>query len=352
MDQGATAAVSVNESFSIERAEWREGGFLTGSKLDLARDLVHGFSRDPKCISSRYFFDAEGARLFSQILELPEYYLCSRETAILSRSAAKITSLLGKRPVSFIELAPRDIQKTSILMNALSASGSEFVYRPVDVSRLTLDAVCANVRAKRPGLRVQTVCDETERAMTSIGGRRGAERVFLSYLGSAIGNRSRNEVAPFLSQIRSNLREGDLVLIGFDLVKDVARMTRAYSDSEGVTRAFNLNLLMRMNRELGADFSCSQFTHEAVWNPRERAMESWLFSKREQAVRIDSIGRSFQLKKWEGIHTETSLKFEVGELDLLALRSGFEPVEKLEDRYGDFCEVIWRVGASAPTQSH
>jgi len=316
-------------------------GFLTGTRLELARDLVHGFSREPKALSSRWFYDAEGSRLFQQIMDLPEYYPTVRETEILRRNADRIAAIFGKEPLSIVELGAGDGRKTTILLRAFSHRDT--CYRPIDCSRSALETLRDNVSASIPGQKIQVICDDNDRGLAELAKRRGDERVFLLFLGSSIGNLRRAEVPAFLSRLQAYLRKDDVVMIGFDLLKDISRLVRAYADSEGVTRAFNLNLLMRINRELKADFACSLFAHEAIWNPRERAMESWLFSRREQWVNVNAIGRSFQLRKWEGIHTETSLKFDREEIDVLAKESGFEPITQFEDRNGDFVDAVWRV---------
>ena len=307
----------------------------------LARDVIEGFSLEPKCLPSRWFYDQEGSRLFSEIMDLPEYYPTAREAEILKRHSNQILRDLGPGSVTFVELGAGDGRKTQFLLREALVQKRLKEFIPIDVSSDALDDLSERLKTKFPTLRVRALVGDNHERLSELS-RERSERLCALFLGSSIGNCEREAVLPALTQIRASLSEGDTLLIGFDLVKDSGRLVRAYSDSSGVTRAFNMNLLTRLNRELGADFDLSSFVHEAAWSPRKRAMESWLVSKRDQTVHFKKIGRRFHFRKWEPLHTETSLKFEIDEIATLAELSGFESVALYTDSARDFVNVLWK----------
>lgn len=334
------ASSTSHSSFEEERSE-------------LARDVLNGFSQPQKEISSRWFYDREGSRLFSEIMDLPEYYPTAKEAEILKRHSAQILRDLGAGSVSFVELGAGDGRKTQFLLREALIQRRLQDFIPIDVSAGALEDLSQRLTSKFPSLVVRSMIGDNHERLREITLERrdsalnrvaalSADRLCALFLGSSIGNCEREQVLPSLQAIRDCLVEGDHLLIGFDLVKESSRLVRAYSDSSGVTRAFNMNLLTRLNRELGADFDLSTFTHEATWSPRKRAMESWLVSKKDQSVYFRKLGRSFHFRKWEPLHTETSLKFDVGEIASLAEQSGFESVALYTDTAHDFVNVLWK----------
>lgn len=369
------------------------GGRNSDFNEELAREVKEGFERDPKSISSRWFYDERGSRIFSLIMGLPEYYLTASETEILNTHGAEIASEIisgltagltsGVSPAGrfsgrcrIVELGAGDGKKTEILLRELlRVSGSsdaesdsdstldaksgakpvedpdskvcfktEIVYNPIDISPTALEDLCGRLKRELPKLACEPVVGDNLGALGELVGRLSDdEPVVVLFLGSSIGNFGRDEVLGFFRELRANLRPGDSVFTGFDLVKSPRRLVPAYSDSEGVTAEFNYNLLDRMNRELGADFDRALFRHEAVWNSGVAAMESWLVSVEDQVVSIPACGQSYRFRKGEAIHTETSLKFRREEISDIAERSGFAAVQQFTDSKGDFVDAFWRV---------
>jgi L-histidine Nalpha-methyltransferase len=309
----------------------------------LAEDVLAGFSQELKSLPPRWFYDAEGSRLFSEIMDLPEYYLTAKETEILQRQSPSILKALGSKPYSFVELGAGDGRKTQHLLREALKQKVCADFRPIDVSIDALNWLSKRMTEKFPNLQTKPIVGDNIEALREISASGGTLPLCVLFLGSSVGNCRREEVLPYLKNLRGALKEGDHVLIGFDLVKESSRLVKAYADSSGVTRAFNMNLLTRLNRELQADFNLTAFAHEATWNPRTRAMESWLVSKRDQSVYFGKLGRSFHFKKWEEIHTETSLKFGIAETSELAVAAGFEPVATLTDSAQDFVSCLWKV---------
>lgn len=338
----------ANHTSSSAHSSYEEQG------SELARDVVNGFSQEQKEISSRWFYDREGSRLFSEIMDLPEYYPTAREAEILKRHSAQILRDLGEGSVSFVELGAGDGRKTQFLLREALVQRRLQDFIPIDVSAGALEDLSQRLTQKFPSLVVRPMIGDNHERLREITLNRRekqtavsessqrADRLCALFLGSSIGNCERESVLPSLQAIRDCLVEGDHLLIGFDLVKESSRLVRAYSDSSGVTRAFNMNLLTRLNRELGADFDLSAFAHEATWSPRKRAMESWLVSRKDQSVYFRKLGRSFHFRKWEPLHTETSLKFDIGEIAFLAEQSGFESVALYTDVARDFVNVLWK----------
>lgn len=320
----------------------------------LARDVMQGFSQSPKTLSSRWFYDAHGSELFARIMELPEYYLTAREFEILQahsdRIAREVVGRLSKRSsLRIVELGAGDGRKTEILLRAFLSRRrrkdiSDFVYSPIDISNSALDTLRARLSREMPDVVCEPIEGDNMEAVARLASQVPVdEPIVLLFLGSSIGNFQRAEVVRFLCEVNSRLRPGDFLFLGLDLVKSADRLVPAYSDRRGVTAEFNYNLLDRLNRELGANFDRTKFRHEAVWNPRASAMESWLVSLENQQVEIPACGRIYHFKKWEAVHTETSLKFFRDEITELARASGFTPVEEYTDSDGEFLDALWRV---------
>lgn len=253
----------------------------------LADQVLRGLARTPKQLSPAYLYDERGSCLFDRICELPEYYLTRAETAILTQRAAEIAGLIGERAL-LVELGSGASIKTRLLLAALPALAA---YVPVDISRSHLVAAARALRAAYPHLEVLPVCADFTQPFVLPRPRREAARVVVFFPGSTIGNFDAPEAIALLTLMRSIAGGGPAagrqgLVIGFDLVKDPGVLVRAYNDSAGVTAAFNLNLLARLNRELGASFDLAAFRHEALWNAAASRIEMHLVSLRAQSVRI------------------------------------------------------------------
>jgi dimethylhistidine N-methyltransferase len=307
-----------------------------------AEDVLEGLSLPgQKRLSPRYFYDDLGSALFEAITLLPEYGLTRADERVIQVHASELASIASSVRV-VAELGSGSGRKTAHILNAFSRP-TEITYRPIDVSSAALSA-CANALADKAN--VAPVCSDWLDGVAEVTRyRRHDEALLLVFLGSSIGNLERDAIPDFLRSLRSYLRAGDFFLLGADLVKEIPRMLAAYDDATGVTAAFNLNLLGRMNRELGADFDLRSFLHEVRWNAAARRIEMHLISCRDQRVRIRELDLSVDFRAGETIWTESSHKFEGSELDSFALEGGFTPVVNWLDRDWPFAEALWRVSA-------
>lgn len=285
---------------------------------EFARDMLQALGRHPREISPKYFYDAQGSALFDSICELPEYYPTRTEIGILQNNAAAIANQMG-RHAEIVEFGAGSLRKVRLLLDA-AQSPSRYV--PIDISGEHMTQAAAALMADYPGLQVAPVVADYTQALTLPPPLQGAGRRIGFFPGSTIGNFTPDEAVRFLRTAARVLRGGAL-LLGADLIKDPAVLHAAYNDSQGVTAAFNLNLLVRANRELSADFDLSRFAHSAFYNAPQRRIEMHLLSLRRQ--RVSLLGRHFDLEEGETIHTENSHKFTIDSLRALARSAGFMP---------------------------
>ncbi|MDR6537231.1 L-histidine N(alpha)-methyltransferase [Variovorax soli] len=285
---------------------------------DFGRELFEGLSRSPRSISPKFFYDVTGSQLFDRICDLPEYYPTRTETRILTECAPEIAAQIGPN-AEVVEFGAGSLTKVRLLLDALHAPRR---YVPIDISGQHLEAAAQRLRADYPQLAVQpVVADYTMPLVLPSRGEGLGQRVGF-FPGSTLGNFSPEEALAFLQLAQRLLRGGGL-LLGVDLVKDPALLHAAYNDAQGVTAAFNLNLLRRANRELGTDFDLEGFTHAAFYNAPLRRIEMHLVSRRAQSVRLD--GQRFDFEEGETLHTENSYKFTVEGLRALAVKAGLRP---------------------------
>ena len=283
------------------------------------RDLVQGLSRDQKAVPPKWFYDAEGSRLFEEITALPEYYPTRQETALLRDSAAALTADFGPDAV-LVEFGSGASEKTRILLDAAPDLG---VYVPLDISETALLDAATRIRADYPNLKVQPVLGDFEHLAPLPDDLPRGRRIGF-FPGSTIGNLQPNEAERFLAAARRMLGEGALFILGVDLVKDPAILVAAYDDSQGVTAAFNRNLLVRANAELDADFDLGAFAHRAVWNPDASRMEMHLQAVTPTTAHIGH--QVFRFMSGETIHTESSRKFTPETVEAMAKASGWSLV--------------------------
>ncbi|GGF23725.1 dimethylhistidine N-methyltransferase [Hymenobacter cavernae] len=308
---------------------------------DLARHVAEGLSRSPKTLSSMYFYDDEGSRLFQQIMALPEYYPTRTEYQLLSTHCEAITAALRPTdgaPFYLIELGAGDGLKTKILLRHLLAAGTDFRYVPVDISSAALDGLAASLREELPSLQVEPVVADYVAALQLMATKPGRKAVL--FLGSNIGNFLPAERLVFLQNLAQPLTPDDRLLIGFDLQKDPRLIRAAYDDAQGVTAAFNFNLLTRLNRELGAEFDLANWQHYTDYDPLAGVVRSFLVSTRAQMVPIAALKAGFQFAAWEIIHTENSYKFTAPQIQNLATDAGFRVAEFFTDAQDYFADVI------------
>lgn len=292
----------------------------------MLEDVLGGLALPAKNIPSLYFYDQRGSELFDAITELPEYYPTRTEIGILEQHGAEMAATLGPG-VRLIELGSGSATKTELLLARLAAPAA---YVPVEISRDHLLAAAARIAADFPGLEVLPVtADFTEPFELPEPKRSQVQRNVAFFPGSTIGNFPHAMAADLLRATCREVGAGGAMLIGVDLVKDRAVLERAYNDAAGVTAQFNLNLLARLNRELGADFDVGGFRHEAVWDEAESRIEMRLVSRRPQRVRI--AGRQFHFGAQEILVTEYSHKYTLAAFRALAQSGGFDVVRVWTD---------------------
>jgi L-histidine Nalpha-methyltransferase len=290
----------------------------------LRADALAGLSAPRKTLPCKWLYDTEGARLFEAITRLPEYYPTRTEIGILSEQAPSIAAAVGPG-ATVIEFGPGDGEKAVLLLSRLDAPAA---YVPVEIAPEWLDAVAARVSEAAPGAPVVPVVADFTRAfgLPAVVPR---DRRLGFFPGSTIGNFELTDAAALLRRFRTALGPGARLLLGADLVKDAAVLEAAYDDAAGVTAAFNLNLLHRLNRELGADFDVGAFRHRAVWNAEEERVEMHLEATRTQRVLL--AGRDIRFRAGETIHTENSHKYRPERLEALADAAGWTAREMWTD---------------------
>lgn len=287
-----------------------------GSFLD---DVITGLSQPQKTLSPKYFYDQRGCELFEAICELPEYYPTRTEMAMMQARGREIAQRLGP-DCALIEYGSGSSRKTRVLISALNP----VAYVPIDIAGEHLKASAVDLAGAFPGLRIIAVCADYSRplALPDIN-HLGARRRIVYFPGSTIGNFTVPEAREFLHHARRLVGAGGAMLVGVDLKKNHDVLHAAYNDAQGVTAAFNVNLLARINRELGADFDLVAFRHLAFYNADAGRIEMHLASLKDQKVTLG--GNAFSFRAGETIHTENSYKYSVAEFQALARAAGFEP---------------------------
>ena len=319
----------------------------------LAQEVQMGLTKLPKSLSSRFFYDDEGSRLFQAIMHLPEYYLTRAEFEIMDTCKQALLDLFeaNDRPFELVELGAGDGLKTKILIDYFWNQGITFSYAPVDISKAALNSLTADIRQQWPHLQVNSQEGEYLKALNQlaetprnpIAGQANPRRVVL-FLGSNIGNFAPADALAFYQKISEQLQPGDLLLTGFDLQKHPAIIHAAYNDSQGLTRAFNLNLLRRINRELDADFDLLGFDHYETYQPETGEARSYLVSREEQSVRVSALNLVVPFERGEVIYTEMSRKFTRAGIEDLAAQTGFTVTGWFTDTKDYFADVVYEKG--------
>lgn len=285
-----------------------------------AEAVRSGLGSRPRSLPCRFFYDERGSRLFEEICRLPEYYPTRTEEGILSGAAPEIASSLGG-DVTLVELGSGSSRKTRLLIEALLARQGRLHYAPLDISEAFLVETARGLLVRYPGLTVTAVAGEYRDALRHLP-RAGGPRLVL-FLGSNVGNLDGSVAVGLLSLLAAALSPEDRLLVGFDRVKDPAILERAYNDAAGVTEAFNKNLLLRVNRELGGRFDLDAWAHEAPWVAGRSRVEMRLVSRAAQAVPVGALGSDFEFERGEAIHTESCHKYTVAGFLALAAAAGF-----------------------------
>ena len=293
---------------------------------DFRSEVVDGLSGRPKALPCKYFYDAKGSQLFDEICELPEYYLTRTEIGLLKEIGADLARHIGPH-AHIIEYGCGSVKKVRPLLDALDRPAA---YVAVDISREHLLEAANTLAADYPDIDVHAVCaDFTKPFRVRPPIHRPKARRVGFFPGSTLGNFGPDDAHRFLTRAAGFLGPGGAMVIGIDLKKDEAILDAAYNDSKGVTAAFNLNLLSRINRELGADFDVAKFRHGAHYNAGRGRVEMHLYSTADQTVHVD--GSEFRFAEGESIHTENSHKYSIGDFRRMARKAGFEPAKAWTD---------------------
>ncbi|MBE8712099.1 L-histidine N(alpha)-methyltransferase [Sphingobacterium hungaricum] len=305
-------------------------------------EIVEGLRSTPKKLSSKYFYDKNGDKLFQEIMAMPEYYLTPCELDIFKNKTVELADKLslGNEPFDLIELGAGDALKSSYLFRHFVRDGRDFSYMPIDISGNILNELQQRLQKELPNLDVVALEGEYFDMLEKASAISERKKVVL-FLGSNIGNMELEEAYQFCNSLNKKLNKGDLVLIGFDLKKNPNTILNAYNDKNGLTAKFNLNLLVRINRELEADFDLSQFEHYQTYDPISGACRSYLVSLSKQDVSVADEIISFEEN--ELLEMEISQKFSKADIQELADKTGFAFVDQIADSKNWFVDAIWQV---------
>ncbi len=307
------------------------------SELDTAfkAEVFNGLNSFPRYLSSKYIYDANGDKLFQDIMRMPTYYLTDCEFEILATHTTAIGELFRdkKKGLDLIELGAGDGKKTKLLLNYMSDNHFNFIYKPIDISENAIELLTANLAIEIPSLEVDAEVGEYFQVLERIKSFNKRKKAIL-VLGSNIGNLSHSKAIDFLSKLAKSLMPEDILFMGFDQKKDPQTILDAYNDAEGITAAFNKNLLERINRELGGNFQVQKFKHWETYNPETGTAKSFLVATEAMSVQIKEIGLNIELVPWESIHMEISQKYDDDIVNWLADQSGLRIKSSFLDSKG------------------
>jgi L-histidine N-alpha-methyltransferase len=303
-------------------------------RAGLAEDVRRGLSSKPKRFLPKYFYDQLGSQLFEAICLLPEYYLTRAENEILEHYADEIVSSLDGN-TTLLEMGSGSASKTRLIIEALLRKQQELLFIPVDISASALDSSSRILLQSYPQLKVEAYAADYFAGLAEVG-KKPRARTLALFLGSNVSNFDPDEALKFLRALRQVLREGDALLLGADLKKERRVLEAAYNDALGVTAAFNLNVLARINRELGGNFDLRAFQHRAFYNEAVGRVEIYIESMRAQTVAISELEMEVQFGAGEQIHTENSYKYDLSDIARLAGETGFTPARTWLDQKQQF----------------
>lgn len=305
---------------------------------DFLAEVGLGLARSPKRIPPKFFYDAKGSALFERITETPEYYPTRTEAELLSQHGNAIVSAAGM-PATLVELGSGSARKTRLLLRRLMQGSRAVEYVPIDISSAAIKDLGEKLLAEFPHLRIRAMVSDYHSAMEALAQRKATRKLFL-FLGSSLGNYDLLEARALLALVRDAMGKEDRFLLGLDLIKDPDVLHAAYNDAAGVTAAFNLNLLDRINRELGGHFDLARFRHVGLYNAAATRVEMHLESLIDQTVRIDALGRSYPFRRGERLHTENSYKYDPAKITHLLEGTGLRLERQWKDGRGWFAEVL------------
>lgn len=304
-------------------------------------DVIAGLQSTPKRLNSKYFYDANGDKLFQDLMNCEEYYPTKCELEIFSEKTAEIcNAIIGDGDAfDLIELGAGDAMKSTYLLKYLLDKQADFTYLPIDISANVISYLNIALPVTLPGLNITGLNGEYFEMLEKAASISNKRKVVL-FLGSNIGNMPVNEADAFCKELRNHLSAGDMLFVGFDLKKNPKTVLAAYNDNGGITKRFNLNLLERINRELNGNFDIAQFDHYPTYDPETGACKSYLVSLVDQQLKINQ-GEAIHFLKDEVIDMEISQKFTVQQTDQMAVNNSFKPVNRFFDEKEWFIDVIW-----------
>jgi L-histidine N-alpha-methyltransferase len=303
-------------------------------KLDtqFKQEVYQGLTSYPKFLSSKYIYDKAGDALFQDIMNMPEYYITNTEFSILEAYKEQLAQHFSndEKPFHLIEMGAGDGKKTKILLHHFTDKKLDFTFCPIDISHNALDSLQANLKGEIPELATEPMQGTYFETLKKLNFATDERKVIL-FLGSNIGNLLHDQAIEFLSQIQKYMQPNDLLFIGFDQKKHPQILLDAYNDTTGITASFNKNLLVRINRELEADFDMDSFMHWEVYDPESGTAKSYLVAQSPQEVRIEKLNLDIAFDAWETIHTEISQKYDDKTVHWLAEKSGLKVLETFSD---------------------
>jgi L-histidine N-alpha-methyltransferase len=303
-----------------------------------AKDVQAGLSVSPKYLLSKYFYNNRGNQLFQQIMQLPEYYLTRSEFEIFSTQSAEMVSGIPN-PFHVIELGPGNGLKTKLFLKAAQQQNKLLTYYPIDISAEALNELSLNLQAEMD-LPIEPLAADYFTGLEKLLHVSGPKLII--FMGSNIGNFNPAETISFFSALSANMRPDDYFLIGFDLKKDPELILAAYNDSQGITRAFNLNLLHRMNEELEANFDVIQFKHYPTYDPITGEARSYLISQKKQTVHIGALNQTFGFEQNEPIYMEVSRKYNVADIEGYGSAAGLSLIHVFKDCKHYFADALFK----------
>lgn len=311
---------------------------------ELALTVLEGLSGKPKTLPSRFFYDDKGSDLFKQIMALEEYYPTDCEAEILGANGEKIAEHLKGERFNLVELGCGDGAKTILFLNSLMKKTKTINFVPLDISKAAVESLLENLKKEYGTIpfEVQGLVAEYFQGLGWLN-QNASDRNMVLFLGSNIGNFNKATAMRFLRHLWHSLNADDLVLIGFDLKKDLDVLYNAYNDKKGITKEFNFNVLDRINETLDGNFDRKNFQHQGLYNIQTGAMESYLISMSKHKVRIGELDKEFSFEPWEAIHMEYSYKYLESDIEELSSGTGFEIIENYTDKRGYFIDSLWRV---------
>ncbi len=313
---------------------------------EFALDVLTGLSSHPKSISAKYFYDDIGSELFQKISQHQDYYPTQTEFAIFQKNCAIIPDIINESEIDIIELGAGDGHKSKLIIDGFLDKGCKVNFYPIDISEKAMQLLGENLTVNE-NLNIHGVVADYFTGLAHLKKISNSKKLVL-FLGSNIGNFNKAQSRDFLKKLWFTLNTSDHVLIGYDLKKDTHVLNKAYNDTDGLTEAFNLNLLNRINKEFGGNFDTSKFQHYGFYNPTLEAMESYLISLEDQHIYISALEKNFHFEKFEPMHLECSHKFSPSDIAYLASHTGFFVEQHFSDDKHYFIDALWQVQKESP----